>query len=124
MERGPSRPFAPTVIRRVVPGALQVMERPVDVPGSGRRMAVCIFWSRERAERVMYGQRCYPEDGWRAVELSQEQLGRAFSALAELAGGEPRLAHIEAAPGAPEVRGVVEPADLVELLRGRLHDDE
>ena len=50
LERGPV--MWPTIVRRVVPGALETMERRAD----GER-ALCVFWSGEHAYSVTYTAR-------------------------------------------------------------------
>jgi hypothetical protein len=112
LEREPV--MRPTIVRRVVPGALQKMERRVD----GER-ALCVFWSLEHAERAMYEAGYTPDEGWKAIERDHEELALVFSLLAMTSG--PKLAFVEPAPNDPDVGGVVvEPEDFIGLLEDSL----
>lgn len=109
MERGPA--MTPTIVRRVVPGAIEVMDRKT----ADGKLALCVFWSVEHARRDMYALGCYPEDGWKAVERNDEQLALLFDLFAMM--GERRMVYVEPAPGAPELSALMEPADFIEMLR-------
>ena len=113
MERDPV--MRPTIVRRVCAGGLEIMDRGVNFP-DGRERALCVFWSIEHARREMYAHGCYPEDGWRAIERDDEELEDLFELLPQIGG--PTLAYIEPAPGAPELAALLQPKDLLEMLRG------
>lgn len=114
MERDPV--MRPTIVRRVGPEALEVMERTVHGP-DGQQKALCIFWSVEHARRDMYANGCYPEDGWKAIERDDEELALVFEVLNQFDAEGPHLVFIEPAPGAPELSAVLRPEEFIEMLQ-------
>lgn len=112
-ERDPA--MMPTIVRRVGPEAIEVMERIVDGP-DGHQRALCVFWSVEHARRDMYANRCYPEDGWRAIERNREELALVFDLLSRFDVEGPHLVFIEPATGAPELSAVLDPREFLAML--------
>ena len=109
LERGPV--MWPTIVRQVVPGGLQTMERRAD----GER-ALCVFWSREHAERAMLEAGNSPDEGWRAITRDHEELSLVMDLLAMTSGL--RLIYLEPPPNYPDLCGVFEP----EVFIGKLKD--
>jgi hypothetical protein len=99
----------PTIVRRVVPGALQTMERRAE----GER-ALCVFWSVEDAQRAMREAGFGPEEGWKAIERDHEQLRLVMDALATTSG--PRLIYLEPTPGARDLCGIFEADTFIGML--------
>ncbi len=114
MERDPA--MMPTIVRRVNEGAIETMNRRVD-----GQEALCVFWSIEHATRDMEAGGFWPEDGWKAIERDHEELAQAFDLLETMVG--PLLAFLEPCPGAEELQGVFEPAELVDMLERSLPED-
>ncbi len=114
MEREPL--MTPTIVRRVAPDGVLLMERVVENCPEGPAKAVCVFWSAEHARRVMYANGCYPEDGWRAIELAARDLALVFDWLNRLEGELPRFVYVEPAPGAPELRALMRPEEFIAML--------
>ncbi len=95
----------PTIIRRVTDdGAIETINRKDD----DGRSALCIFWSLEHARQAM--EECGLSADWRAVERDHEQLAMVF----ELVGVE--LAYLEPHPEDPELGGVFEPDEFIQML--------
>jgi hypothetical protein len=115
LERDPA--IMPTIVRRVREGAIETLNRRVD-----GQEALCVFWSIEHAERDMEAGGFWPEDGWKAIERDHEELAQAFGLLETINAG-PLLAFLEPCPGAEELQGVFEPADLVDMLERHLLED-
>lgn len=113
MERDPA--MMPTIVRRVVPGSIETMERRVD----GER-ALCVFWSVEHAEQGMREAGYTPEEGWKAIERDHEELARACDLL-RMAGGPP-LVFLEPGPEDEEMFGVFQPANFIAMLEMSLSD--
>lgn len=103
----------PTIVRRVVPGAIQTMER----LAAGER-ALCVFWDLEHAERAMLEAGYTPNGGWRAVTRDDEELSLVMDLLALSSG--PRLIYLEPPPGHPDLWGVFEPEEFIRMLRESL----
>ena len=103
----------PTIVRRVVPGALQTMERLAD----GER-ALCVFWSLEHADRAMLEAGYTPDEGWRAITRDHEELSLVMDLLAQTAG--PELIYLEPPPGYPDLGGVFEPDVFIGMLEESL----
>jgi len=105
----------PTIVRRVVPGAIQTMERRVD-----DQRALCVFWSVEHAEQGMREAGYSVEEGWKAIERDHEELARVFDLLAMISG--PQLMVLEPSPDDPDLGGVFEPAEFIAMLERSLED--
>ncbi len=115
MEREPLA-MMPTIVRRVGPDGVQLMERVVENCPEGPAKALCVFWSVEHARRTMYANGCYPEDGWGAIERDARELALVFDVLNQLEGELPRFVYVEPAPGAPELRALMRPEDFIAML--------
>lgn len=111
LERAPV--MRPTIVRRVVPGALQTMERLAD----GER-ALCVFWSIGHAEEVMLEAGYTADEGWKAINRDHDQLALVFDLLAVSSG--PELVFLEPPPGHPDLGGVFEPEVFVGMLKDSL----
>jgi hypothetical protein len=112
-ELQPTPVMRATIVRRVVPGAVQTMERLTD----GER-ALCVFWSIEDAQRAMLEGGCPAEEGWKAIERVHEELRLVMDLLAMSSG--PELIYLEQTPGAPDTSGIFE----ADVFIGMLEDSE
>ncbi|MDP8899627.1 MAG: hypothetical protein M3N33_00445 [Actinomycetota bacterium] len=112
----------PTIVRRVHPNGVQLLERAVEGNPDGPAKALCVFWSLEHARREMYANGCYPEDGWKAIERDAEELVLVFDVLERLEGETPRFVYVEPAPGAPECSLLMRPEAFIEALREGVAD--
>jgi hypothetical protein len=112
-ELQPNPVMWPTIVRRVVPGAVETMERQAE----GER-ALCVFWSVEDAQRAMLEGGYTPEEGWKAIERDHEELRFVMDVLAATAG--PELIYLEPTPDAPDLSGIFE----VDVFIGMLEESE
>ncbi len=103
----------PTIVRRAVPGAVEMMERRAD-----DERALCVFWGVEDAEWAMLEAGYTPDEGWKAIERDHEELQLVMDLLAATSG--PRLIYLEPPPGGPNLCGVFEP----DVFIGMLEDSE
>lgn len=109
----------PAVVRRALPGALEVMERTTD----DGRSAVCVFWGAEHGRRDMYAAGLLPEDGWQAAEVNVRSFEEALVGMCELRGEE-LLVYVEPAPGQPYLKGLFEIPAFMEFLEYAMRLDE
>ena len=108
-ELQPAPVMRPTIVRRVVPGGVETLERQME-----DERALCVFWSLKDAQRAMLEAGCPPDAGWKAVERDHEQLRLAMDLLAKVS--DVSSIYLEAPPNWPDLSGLFEPDAFIAML--------